>query len=162
MPFDWETFTYDRDWLQTAVQLEEASEQDLQIGVQPSRPLAIEPTQLQTQLKRVKLLSILFGELRHLLEQADLGAGTEAALVQGRRFIQARLSQLSLEQQEFFEALLAEAEANSVEKPLRSQLHQRLCSLLTESDWQEIAQAATSSIQAHLLQQITGQQVLSN
>jgi hypothetical protein len=162
MPFDWETFTYDRDWLQTAVQLEEASEQDLQIGVQTSRPIAIEPTQLQTQLKRVKLLSILFGELRHLLERADLGSGTEAALVQGRQFIQARLSQLSLEQQEFFEALLAEAEANSAEKPLRSQLHQMLCSLLTESDWQEIAQAAMSSLQAHLLEQITGQQVLSN
>ena len=33
MPFDWETFTYNQDWLQTTVQLEASFEQDLQIGI---------------------------------------------------------------------------------------------------------------------------------
>ncbi|MBD2094481.1 hypothetical protein H6F90_04865 [Trichocoleus sp. FACHB-591] len=155
MPFDWETFNYDQNWLQEAIQLEAASEQDVQIGgVRTSRPLSINPTQLQDQLKRVKLLSILFGELRHLLERANLGAGTEAALAQGRQSIQARVAQLSSEQQKYLEALLAEEESNPAEKPLRLQLNPMLCSLLTESDWQEIAQAAMNSIQTRLLEQV--------
>jgi len=154
MPFDWETFTYDQDWLQEAIQLESASEKGVQIGVRTSRPLSIEPTQLQNQLKRVKLLAILFGELRHLLERANLGSGTEAALVRGRQLIQDRLSQPSLEQQEFLDSLLAEEEVNLAEKPFREQLSSMLCSLLTEMDWQEIAQVAMSSIQTHLLEQV--------
>jgi hypothetical protein len=162
MPFDWETFTYDETWLRDAVRLEAQSEQDVQIGVQSPHPLLIKPTQLRSQLRQVKILSMLFSELRYLLEQANLGSGTEAAFVQGRQLIQTRLSQLGLDQQKYFEALFAEQEANLAEKPLRSQLHQRLCSLLTESDWQEIAQAAMSSIQAHLLEQITVRQALSN
>lgn len=159
MPFDWETFNYDQNWLQEAIQLEAASEQDVQIGgVCTSRPLSIDSTQLQDQLKRVKLLSILFSELRDLLERANLGSGTEAALTQGRQSIQVRIAQLSPEQQEYLEALLAEEEANPAEKPLRSQLNLMLCSLLTESDWQGIAQAAMNSIQTRLLEQVIVQQ----
>src|SRR6476469_2977943 len=122
MSFDWKTFNYDQDWLREAIQLEAEFEQDVQIGVHTSRPFSIELTQLQDQLKRVKLLSILFRELRHLFERANLGSGTESALDLGRQLIQARLSQLNSEQQEYFEALLAEEEANPAEKPLRSQL----------------------------------------
>lgn len=154
MPFDWEAFNYDQNWLQEAIQLEAESEQDVQIGVYTSRSLSIEPTQLQDQLKRVKLLSILFSELRHLLERANSGSGTEAALVQGRQSIQACVAQLSSEQREYLEALLVEEEANPAEKPLRSQLKPMLCSLLTESDWQEIAQAAMNSVQTRLLEQV--------
>ena len=64
---------------------------------------------------------MLFGELHRLLEQANLGSGTEAALIQGRQLIQVRLSQLSLEPQTSWEALLAE-EANPTERSLKAQL----------------------------------------
>jgi hypothetical protein len=158
MQFDWEAFTYDESWLREAVQLESKLAQDVQIGVQTSYPPTIEPTQLQNQLKHVKILSMLFGELRRLLERANLGSGTEAALVQGRQLIQVRLSQLSLEQQTDLEALLAEEEANPAEKSSRMQLSPMLCTLLSESDWQEIAQAAMDSIQVHLLEHVSQQQ----
>lgn len=158
MQFDWEAFTYDESWLQETVQLESKLDQDVQIGVQTSRPLAIEPAQLQNQLKQVKILSMLFGELHCLLERANLGSGTEAALVQGRQLIQVRLSQLSLEQQAYLKSLLAEEEANPAEPLLRTQLRPMLCTMLSESDWQEIAQAAMGSIQVHLLEHVSQQQ----
>ncbi len=140
MQFDWEAFTYEQDWLRATVQLEEKSGQDVQIGIQTSCPSTLEPTQLQIQLKRVKLLSVLFTELRYLLEQQNLGADIEAALVQGRQLVQARAGQLSLEQQEYFETLFIEKEANLVKKLLRPQGNHMLYSLLTELDWQKIAQ----------------------
>jgi hypothetical protein len=105
---------------------------------------------------------MLFGELHRLLERANMGSGTEAALVRGRQLIQGRLSQLSLEQQTDLEALLAEEEANPAEKSSRMQLSPMLCTLLSESDWQEIAQAAMDSIQVHLLEHVSQQQTRLN
>ncbi len=72
MPFDWENFTYDTAWLQEAVQIEAEAGCDIQIGgnASGSVPPRIEPTQLQTQLKQVRLQSLLFGELRIFLETA--------------------------------------------------------------------------------------------
>ncbi len=156
MPFDWENFTYDTAWLQEAVQIEAEAGCDIQIGAKASAsvPLPIEPTQLQTQLKQVRLQSLLFGELRILLKMADLGAGMEAALTEGRQLIRARLQHLTPEQHQCFEALMVEDATPSEDQPLRAQLRQVLCSLLVQADWQQIAQAAMKIIQTHLLEQV--------
>lgn len=155
MSFDWENFTYDIVWLQEAVQIEAEAGCDIQIGGKALgfAPLSA-PSQLQAQLKQVRIQSLLFGELRALLEKADLGAGTEAALTEGRRLLRARLQQLTSEQHQYFAALIAEDETISEDKPLRVQLRQVLCPLLSQTDWQQIAQAAMGEIQTHLFQQV--------
>ena len=149
MQFDWENFTYDAEWLQEAVQIEAKAGSDLQIGgnISSSAP-SIAPSQLQTQLKQVRLQSRLFGELRSLMMEADLGVGTEAALTEGRRLIRARLQHLTPEQHEYFEALSALDVASSEAKPLLAGQQPAICTLLTQTDWQQIAQAAMGSIQA--------------
>lgn len=152
MSFDWENFTYDAPWLREAVQLEAEASCDIQIGSKAANASirAIEPSHLQTQLIQVKLQSLLFGELRALLVEADLGAGMEAAFTEGRRRIRARLQQLTPEQHQYFKALIAEDSSSTEARSLR----QELCSLLDQADWQQIAQTATEIIQAHLFEQV--------
>ena len=155
MQFNWENFTYDTAWLEAAVQTETKAGCDIQVGgaVSSSTP-SIAPSELQAQLKQVRLQSLLFGELHALLEDSGLGAGKDAAFTEGRQLIRERLQHLSSEQQRYFEALIAENEASAQDSPLRIQLRQVLCSLLNETDWQQIAQVAMGSIQAHFFQQV--------
>ncbi len=155
MPFDWDTFTYDEAWLRQAVQAEVALACDLQVGGNPATARSIAWPQLQPQLDQIKILSLLFDELRALLRQANLGAGAEAALIKGRLLIQRQLSQLSSEQRAYFDALMLEETSASQDRPLRSQLPTVLCQMLSPADWQEIAQAAMASIQAQILQQVS-------
>lgn len=156
MPFDWNAFTYDEAWLLEAVQIEAETGCDVQIGGDATHSIlpSIDPTQLQAQLNQVRLQSMLFSELRILLNQANLGSGTEAALTEGRQLVRARLQHLTPQQQQYFEALIAEDATLSENKPLRTQLGQVLCSLLSQSDWQQIALSAMRSIQTHLLEQV--------
>jgi len=155
MNFDWDTFTYDETWLRQAVQAEVESGCDIQVGGKPAIASTVRSPQLQAQLHKVKILSILFNELHVLLQQADLGSATEAAFVRGRQLIQVQLSQLSSEHQAYFEALVVEDATTSENHPLRSQLTHVLCRLLSPADWQEIAQAAMGSLQSHLLEQVS-------
>lgn len=56
----------------------------------------------------MRLQSILFTELKDLMEAANLGGGTEAAITEARRRIRQQLTQLSEEQQAFFTVLVEE------------------------------------------------------
>jgi len=161
MSFNWENFTYNTAWLQEAVQIEVQADCDIQISGKASGSTlssegskTIAPAQLQAQLQQVRVQSLLFSELRIILEKADLGSGIETALTKGRQLIRARLKQLTSEQHEYFVALIAEDEGASEDKPLRMQLRQVLCSFLSQTDWQQIAQVAMGTIQTHLLQQV--------
>ncbi|NJR51103.1 MAG: hypothetical protein HC780_17515 [Leptolyngbyaceae cyanobacterium CSU_1_3] len=153
MTFSWETFTYDEAWLREAVRLEEEAGVDIEIGCKttPSRP--IDPVQLRIELTKVRLFSALFQELRNLLIQADLGAGLEAALIKGRFVIQHRLRSLSPTQMTSFEALL-EGKPHEEAPVSQSQVTSALSRLLTDLDWQEIADSATAALQTHLLEQV--------
>ena len=155
MQFNWENFTYDTAWLEEAVQTEANVGRDIQIGgAGRSSTPSIASSELQAQLKQVRLQSLLFGELHALLDDSGLGAGKEAAFTEGRQLIRERLQHLSSEQQRYFEALMAENEASAQDSSLRIQLRQVLCSLLNQADWQQIAQVAMGSIQAYFFQKV--------
>jgi hypothetical protein len=155
MHFDWDRFTYDEAWLRQAVQTEVDSDWDAQIGANPSLPPKPSAPQLQAQLRQVKILSLLFQELHALLQQANLGAATEATSIKGRQLIHQQIANLSPQQQAYFEALLEEEKTTLDDRPLRAQLPQVLRNLLSPEDWQEIAQVAMSSIQTHFMEQIS-------
>jgi len=156
MTFDWETFTYDDAWLQEAVEIEAKANFDIQIGgkVLPSPP-SFDPAKLAIRFRQVRLVSILYGELKLLLEASNLGAGYEAATCEGQRRIWERIQNPTPEQQQYFDALVDEQDSQPEEKPYHAQLRPMFCALLTSEDWQAIADATTGAVCDRLLQQVT-------
>lgn len=155
MTFDPDAFTFKNDWYRAGVEFEANADFDVQIGGKvPSSPSSIDPVKLKFQLRRVRLISILYGELKSLLSTADLGAGSEAATCEGRRRVWERIHHLTPEQQQYFDALVDEHDSQPEEKPYRAQLRPMFCALLTSEDWQAIADAALGAIHDHFFQQI--------
>jgi hypothetical protein len=101
----------------------------------------------QPAMNKVRLLSILFTELKVIMNQANLGAGTEAAILEARRRIHEKLEHLSEEQQSFFDALVAEKLLSPSNKSIHAQLKDKIFSLLSASDWNAIGQEATNALQ---------------
>ncbi len=144
----------DQESLRAAIEAEAALDYDIQIGGKLPVKKQIDPIKLKAQLDRVRLYSLLFGELKRLLHEVDFGSGVEAAYTEGRRRIIERMQSLSSDQQTRFDALLADA--GTLPPPqLQAQLRQQLYLLLDASDWQTITATALSAVESKLLEQIT-------
>jgi hypothetical protein len=115
-----------------------------------SRP--VDPEKVEAVMHKVRLLSLLFVELETMMNQANLGAGTEAAILEARRRIHDKLDYLSAEQQSFFDGLVAEELSAPPSKPIHDQLRAKMVSLLSAVDWNAIGQEATNAIQIHFLE----------
>lgn len=112
-----------------------------------THPKPVTPDQAASVLRTVRLQSIVLTTVAELIQTVNLGAGTEAAITEGRRRIRQRLCELTAEQQAYFDALVDEDQQQPTDKPLRAQLKPVISSLLSASDWQAIGQAATEAIQ---------------
>lgn len=143
----------DLDWLREAVRAEEEYGGDIQIGGKLPVKKQIDPIKLKAQRDRVRLYSLLFGELKRLLHEVDFGSGVEAAYTEGRRRILERMQTLRPDQQTRFDTLLADA--GTLPPQLQAQLRQQLYLLLDASDWQTITATASSAVESKLLEQIT-------
>jgi hypothetical protein len=115
--------------------------------VYSNNPQPVDPENMKQAMNKVRLLSILFTELKVMINQANLGAGTEAAILEARRRIHEKLEHLSEEQQSFFDALVAEKLLSPSNKPIHAQLKDKIFSLLSVSDWNAIGQEATNALQ---------------
>jgi hypothetical protein len=155
MKFDWTNFTYDSEWLREAVRIEDecggevgAGYGGLHLGELMANPSGF------TSMKRLQ--SIVARELRDLLTELNLGIGTEAAFICGRKIVMERLAEPAIEVQEQLWAVLAEDEATNgtdAPKPLRAKVKHILFQMMTPEDWETIAQAVTQSMHRHLIQQ---------
>lgn len=112
-------------------------------------PKPVTPAQAKAVMRKVQLQSMVLSDLAELIRSVNLGAGTEAAITEGRRRIRQHLNNLSDEQQAYFDALVDEDQLQSPDKPFRAQLKSVVYSLLSTSDWNVIGQAATDAIQSH-------------
>lgn len=107
----------------------------------------VTPAQAKAVMRKVRLQSMVLSDLAELIQFVNLGAGTEAAITEGRRRIRQHLTNLTDEQKAYFDALVDEDQLQSPDKPLRAQLKSVVRSLLSASDWNAIGQAATDAIQ---------------
>ncbi len=107
-------------------------------------PQPVDPEKLKQAMQKVRLLSLLFPELEMMMNQANLGAVTEAAIVEARQRIHEKLNHLSEEQKSFFEALVAEELSASSNKPIHAQLRAKIVSLLSVADWDAIRNEAAN------------------
>lgn len=71
-------------------------------------PQPVTPAQAKAVIRRVRLQSMVLSELAELIQSVNLGAGTEAAITEGRRRIRQHLAHLTDQQQAYFDALVDE------------------------------------------------------
>jgi hypothetical protein len=104
-----------------------------------------------TGMKRLQ--RIVVQELRDLLAELNLGIGTEAAFVCARQIVMERLAKPEVSIQEQLWAVLAEDEATKgmdAPKPLRAGVKSIIYQVMTEADWEAIAQVISQLVHEHL------------
>ena len=114
---------------------------------------------LLTQSQRQQLRILISGEFCQMLEDCDLGAGLSDAIRVGKGLLSKRLKQPSESVQQQLMATLEAAMVpdeghGGIPDSARFQVRRVLRSVLSEQDWEDIAAAATTAIQAYFRQKI--------
>jgi hypothetical protein len=111
------------------------------------------PEALRRQRWYVRVLSILLPELKGWLVSWRLGCSFEAVYIEVQQRLFKRLEQLTSEQGDWIEALLAEDEQKlpQEQRVLRAQAIPWLTQLFSEEDWEAISQAAALAITHDIL-----------
>ena len=101
-----------------------------------------------------RLKTLVFQGLRQMLVDCDLGAGLPAAYAKGKKLLDQRLQQPSIEIQQQLMAILSEDLSSSRDVPLpgtaQSSLKQVIRTVLSPEDWEAIVTAAASALQQHV------------
>ena len=126
------------------------------LGLQPYLELLkhASPEALQRQRWTVKVLSILLPELKGWLESWHLGRSLEVVYMEAQKCLYDHLRNLTPEQTDWIEALLAEKEQALPEdqKVVRAQAVTMLAQMFTAEDWQAIADVASQTMAKDILQ----------
>lgn len=143
------------EWVRAAALAEEEAGCDIQAGYTGIylREFMTNPGYFQ---KMRQMQMIVLTELQELLNQFNLGIGIEAAFVCGKQIILDKLQQPSIEiQTQLWSILEAHAASQDkiLSKPLKAEVKKVLQVVLVQEDWQEIAEAAATSVRSHLLNQ---------
>lgn len=113
---------------------------------------------LLTQTQRQQLRLLIGGEFCQMLDDCDFGAGLSDAIRVGRKLLSNWLKQPSesVEQQLLaaLEIAVTDESHSGIPDSACSQIRSVLRSVLSEQDWEAIASAATTDIQAHFRQKI--------
>lgn len=158
MHFDWETFTYDSEWLREAVRIEDEADCDISAGFDWGANLGAVMAHPERYSQLARLRSIVIREFKELLVDWNLGVGAEAALICGRGLLMERLLHPTPEVQERLLAVLEEdlasPEGDSSSKPLRAGLQELLQEILTPEDWELIAVTAGNSVREQVIERV--------
>ncbi len=126
------------------------------LGLQPYVELIknASPEALQRQRWTVKVLSILLSELKGWLESWHLGRSLEVVYMEAQKCLYRHLRNLTPEQTDWIEALLAEKEQPlpDEQKVVRVQAVTMLAEMFTAEDWQAIADIASQTMAKDILQ----------
>jgi len=106
------------------------------------------PEALQRQRWYVRVLSILLPEMKEWIASWQLGRSWEAVYMEAQQRLYQHMKQLTPEQADWIEALLAEHEQAipDGQKVLRAQAITWLAQLFSEEDWQAIATTAAQTV----------------
>jgi hypothetical protein len=142
------------DWVRESAQVEADCGGNVEAGLAMRAYAARLGSPTVEQLQMVKLQSILFSELRAWMEAWQLGLSFEAIYTEAHRLIRYRLQHLGPEQHAWAEMLIADPEQTpaSDQKPVRSQAIAMLSDLLTQEDWQSLANTAAQGRAVGVLQ----------
>lgn len=158
MHFDWETFTYDEEWLREAVRQEESAGCEVSAGHGWGSHLGAVMANPQGYSHFAQLRSMVMQAWQQLVTEWDLGIAAEAAEAKGQELILARLNHPKPEIQETLIALLeAKLSKPQGEWEMTEAVHGEIRAIfgkvLTQEDWQAIAESASHSVYAQVLNQ---------
>ncbi|MBE9112902.1 hypothetical protein IQ273_26295 [Nodosilinea sp. LEGE 07298] len=142
------------DWLKESAQVEADCGGRVEAGLALREYAARVGTPTIEQLQMVKLQSTLFSALRTWMESWQLGLSFETTYTEARRLIRSRLQHLSPEQQAWARRLLTDPEQNlaSDQQSARSEAIALLGDILTQDDWQTLANTAAQGMASGVLQ----------
>ena len=96
--------------------------------------------------RRMRLQSILFSELSLWVEEWEIGAAFEETYTEARRLVRSHLKQPSPALSNWIEAVLEEEQQpDDIDKPVRSQTRSQLALMMTDEDWETLAQVAANT-----------------
>lgn len=97
--------------------------------------------------QQMRVQSILFSELRLWLEEWDIGGSFEDTYTEARQLVRVHLKQPSSGLEGWVKAVLAEDEQakDLTDKPVRAQTRAQLFMMMTDDDWQILAQVAATT-----------------
>lgn len=144
----------DPEWTLAAAQLEDEVGGEVGAGYIKDHQLGKFLSDPAGFCQHQRLKALVFQGLRQMLVDCDLGAGLPAAYSEGKKLLDERLQQPSIEIQQELMAILSEDLSNSRDVPLsetaQSSLKQVIRTVLSPEDWEAIVTAATSSLQQHV------------
>lgn len=148
----------DEAWLQETEAIEAECGGQVEVGLDlksyVEQLATVPPSAFRQQRRRVQLLSILLPELKAWLQSWELGLSLEAVYIEAQRRLHEHLQQPTPEQATWLETLLAEATQPIPpgQKTVRKQANAMLSQMLTEDDWQALAQTAAEETAKRILQ----------
>lgn len=97
--------------------------------------------------QQMRIQSILFSELRLWMEEWDIGISFEATYTAARQLLRSHLRTPSADLKDWLDALLAEDRQAQVrtDKPVRAQTREQLSRMMTDKDWDTLAQTAAEA-----------------
>ncbi|MFE4105984.1 hypothetical protein [Almyronema epifaneia] len=158
MHFDWETFTYDEEWLREAVRIEEEAGGDISAGYGWGSQLGAVMANPQGYSHFAQLRSLVMQAWKQLVSEWDLGIGAEAAEAKGQELIMERLHRPEPEIQEtllvLLESKLSKPQGEwEMTEAVHGQIRAVFGKVLSQEDWKAIAASARDHIYSHVLKQ---------
>ncbi|MEL7144334.1 MAG: hypothetical protein AAFR25_03320 [Cyanobacteria bacterium J06629_19] len=107
--------------------------------------------------RKMRLQSILFVELNRWMQGWDIGAAFEETYTEARQLVRAPLKQPSPALADWIEAVLEEdKQPDDVDKPVRSQTRAQLALMMTDEDWEVLAQVAANTAAKSVRSKVLG------
>ncbi len=135
-------------WVREMARIEEESECDISAGMEWGVYLGAAFANPDAAESLVKLHSMLTQWLQDLLSEWNLGIASSVALERGKQLLMGRFKNTNQTIQEQLVALLESSNTANQENELKVIVQ----SLLSQEDWEQIAQAASHGVHQYILQ----------
>lgn len=158
----------DKNWVRESAQIETECGGRIEAGLdmkayaQAKYDDSLAPVR-QALRRQMRIQSILFVELERWMMEWDIGIAFEATYTEARERVRTHLKQPAPELAAWAEAVLIEADSTPPlsAQPARAQTRAQLLAMMTDEDWETLAQIAASAASASVLSVAKAEQPVS-
>ena len=141
----------DEAWIEEAARIEDECDGRVEAGLAVKAYAAAkydpELADVRKNMRRkMRLQSILFSELNRWMKEWNIGAAFEETYTEARQLVRTHLKQPSPTFSNWIEAVLEEdKQPDDSNKPVRAQTRAQLSRMITDEDWEVLAQVAANA-----------------